>query len=103
MSLVLVVWSTWMAGWWGALFFIVCGLWAKTMLEIVNYMEHYGLVRDGSQSVEPRHSWNTNRRISSWSMFNLLRHSHHHAHGNVPFSQLKAMPDAHTLPSGYLG
>lgn len=103
MSLVLVVWSIWMAGLWGAIFFVVCGLWAKTMLEIVNYMEHYGLVRDASKRVEPRHSWNTNRRISSWSMFNLSRHSHHHAHGHVPFYQLTAMPDSPTLPSGYLG
>lgn len=103
MSLVLVVWSIWMAGLWGAVFFVVCGLWAKTMLEIVNYMEHYGLVRDASKRVEPRHSWNTNRRISSWSMFNLSRHSHHHAHGHVPFYQLTAMPDSPTLPSGYLG
>ena len=52
----------------------------KALLEVVNYMEHYGIVRDPARPVQPRHSWNTNRRISSWTLFNLTRHSHHHAH-----------------------
>ncbi len=90
-------------GWVAALFFCACALLGKSLLEIVNYMEHYGLARDPSTPVQPRHSWNTNRRISSWTMFNLTRHSHHHAQGEVPFHLLRPMNDAPMMPTGYLG
>jgi NAD(P)H-flavin reductase/ferredoxin len=86
----------------GGAFFIVCALWGKSLLEIVNYMEHYGMVRNPATPVQPRHSWNTNRRISSWTMFNLTRHSHHHAQGEVPYQDLKPYPDAPMMINGYL-
>lgn len=90
------------AGTTGAMVFTACALGAKALLEIVNYMEHYGMVRNPELPVQPRHSWNTNRRISSWSMFNLTRHSHHHAQGEVPFQDLKPMSDAPQMINGYL-
>jgi fatty-acid desaturase len=83
-------------------FFIVCALWGKALLEIVNYMEHYGMVRNPETPVQPRHSWNTNKRISSWSMFNLTRHSHHHAQGEVPYQDLRPYPNAPMMINGYL-
>jgi len=101
-SALLVAAAAAMAGAVGALFFVACGLWGKALLEIVNYMEHYGLARDPATPVQPRHSWNTNRRVSSWSMFNLTRHSHHHAQGEVPFHRLRPMPGAPMMPAGYL-
>lgn len=85
-----------------ALYFVACALWGKALLEIVNYMEHYGMVREPSTPVAPRHSWNTNRRVSSWSMFNLTRHSHHHAAGEVPYHELRPYPDAPMMIHGYL-
>lgn len=91
-----------LAGLNGLAFAITAGLIAKSMLEIVNYMEHYGIVRLTKQRVLPRHSWNTNRRISCWTMFNLSRHSHHHAQGAVPFQKLKPMPEAPTMINGYM-
>ncbi len=83
-------------------FFTACALWGKALLEIVNYMEHYGLVRNPATPVQPRHSWNTNRRLSSWSLFNLTRHSHHHAQGEVPYQALRPYPDAPMMLGGYL-
>jgi NAD(P)H-flavin reductase/ferredoxin len=102
MSVVLVALAYAMGGWRGALFFVACALWGKALLEIVNYMEHYGMVRDVRTPVQPRHSWNTNRRISSWSMFNLTRHSHHHAQGEVAYQDLKPYQDAPMMIGGYL-
>nr|WP_285886461.1 fatty acid desaturase [Hydrogenophaga intermedia] len=102
MSAVLVTAAAALGGWSAALFFVLCGLWGKALLEIVNYMEHYGLVRDPTTPVEPRHSWNTNRRVSSWSMFNLTRHSHHHAQGEVAYQDLRPFPDAPMMIGGYL-
>lgn len=102
MSLLLVAFAFAMGGWQAALFFVACGLWGKALLEIVNYMEHYGMVRNPETPVQPRHSWNTNKRISSWTMFNLTRHSHHHAQGEVPYQDLKPFPEAPMMISGYL-
>ena len=102
MSLLLLAGAYAMGGLLAALYFAACALWGKSLLEIVNYMEHYGMVRDPATPVQPRHSWNTNRRISSWSMFNLTRHSHHHAEGEVPFQKLRPIPNAPMMMGGYL-
>ncbi len=102
MSVILVAMAFAMGGWRAAAFFTACALGGKALLEIVNYMEHYGMVRNPETPVQPRHSWNTNRRISSWTMFNLTRHSHHHAQGEVPYQDLRPYPDAPMMINGYL-
>ncbi len=102
MSLALVAAAWVVAGPVPTALLVVCMLWGKALLEIVNYMEHYGMVRNPTTPVQPRHSWNTNKRISSWTMFNLTRHSHHHAQGEVPYQDLKPFPDAPMMIGGYL-
>jgi NAD(P)H-flavin reductase/ferredoxin len=102
MSAAIVVVTALLGGPLAAAWFIACGLLGKALLEIVNYMEHYGLVRSTTTPVAPRHSWNTNRRLSSWTMFNLTRHSHHHAQGEVPYQNLRPYPDAPMMIGGYL-
>ncbi len=102
MSVLLVALAFAVGGWRGAAFFTACALSGKALLEIVNYMEHYGMVRNPETPVQPRHSWNTNRRVSSWTMFNLTRHSHHHAQGEVPYQDLRPYPDAPMMINGYL-
>jgi alkane 1-monooxygenase len=102
MSALILALAYLMGGWMTLLFFIAAGAWGKALLEIVNYMEHYGMVRNPHTPVQPRHSWNTNKRFSSWSMFNLTRHSHHHAQGEVPYHELKPYHDAPMMINGYL-
>lgn len=102
MSAVIVAMVYVTAGWQGLAFFLPTAIFGKFTLEIVNFMEHYGLVRDPDQPVQPHHSWNTNKRVSSWAMFNLTRHSHHHAQGEVPFHQLKPYRDSPMMIGGYL-
>lgn len=102
MSVSLEVAAYMLAGWEGVLIFTASALIAKAFLEIVNFMEHYGIVRDPKTPVQPYHSWNTNKRVSSWAMFNLTRHSHHHAEGDVPFHKLKPYQDAPMMVNGYL-
>lgn len=89
-------------GWTATWTFVLAGLWGKALLEIVNYMEHYGMVRDPKTPVQPRHSWNTTKRLTSWTMFNLSRHSHHHAQGEVPYHELRPYPDSPQMIGGYL-
>lgn len=102
MSLTLVGLAYMIGGWQGVAFFIPTAIWGKFTLEIVNFMEHYGIVRNPETPVQPRHSWNTNKSVSSWTMFNLTRHSHHHAQGEVPYHELKPYTDAPMMVGGYL-
>src|SRR5690606_19740926 len=69
--------------------------------EITNYIEHYGLVRVEGTRVEPRHSWNSSRRVTNWLLFNLPRHSDHHVRPNRNYWELEARTDAPQLPHGY--
>jgi alkane 1-monooxygenase len=102
MTLVWMILAFPLASWQGLLFFSAIGIMAKILLEVVNYMEHYGLVRDPKQPVKTKHSWNSNRKVSCWAMFNLPRHSHHHAQASVPFEKLQPMEDAPVMISGYI-
>jgi hypothetical protein len=102
MSLAIVVAFGLASGLAGVVVFVLTALAGRTVLEAVNYFEHYGLVRDPEGSVEPRHSWNSNKALSNVVLFNLARHSHHHAEGDAKFWQLRSYPEAPTLPYGYL-
>lgn len=102
MSVVLTIAAFAMGGLTTMLFFVAAALWGKALLEIVNYMEHYGMVRLPDTPVKPRHSWNTNKRISSWALFNLTRHSHHHAQAETAYQDLKPMAKSPMMISGYL-
>ena len=90
-----------------ALFLVQAGT-AVWQLELVNYIEHYGLTRrhlgDGKyEHVLPRHSWNAAHRASNWLLINLQRHSDHHYKPDrrFPLLQTYAMDDAPQLPFGY--
>ena len=89
-------------GWAGVLMFLLIAIGGKIMLEGVNYMEHYGLIREKGAPILPKHSWNTNRRISSFFLYNLTRHSSHHENAQLEYWELKAYPNAPEMPLGYL-
>lgn len=89
-------------GWIGVGVYMAQATWAKVVFEVVNYIEHYGLARVEGQPVMPRHSWNTNKVISSIVLFSLTRHSAHHEKGDLPFWYLKPYPEAPEMPFGYL-
>ncbi len=98
-------------GWGAALFYLVHGLMVALLLEIINYLEHYGLERrrlaphaDGAERFEPmgpRHSWNTNSRATNWGLLNLGRHSDHHMAVERPYQKLRNSADMPQLPAGY--
>ncbi len=91
------------AGGWQAI--VLClgvGIYGKAYLEMVNYIEHYGLVRVPGSPVAPRHSWNSNHYMSSILLYNLTRHSHHHEKGHLPFWKLEPMAHSPMLPYGYM-
>lgn len=87
-------------------FLLIQAATAISMLETVNYLEHYGLVRelrsDGKyEPCQPHHSWNSDHRVSNMFLFQLQRHSDHHANPTRPFEQLRHFDDSPQLPAGY--
>jgi len=97
-----------LGGWSGVGLFLVQAGVAIWQLELVNYIEHYGLTRkylgDGKyEHVQPRHSWNAAQKASNWLLINLQRHSDHHFKPDRRFAVLQNYgPDeAPQLPYGY--
>ena len=95
-------------GWWGVFLFGTQAFWAVFQLELVNYVEHYGLTRkhlgDGKyEHVKPRHSWNASHKASNWLLINLQRHSDHHYKPDrrFPLLQNYGSDEAPQLPYGY--
>jgi alkane 1-monooxygenase len=87
----------------GMFFFILLSFLGKSLLEAINYTEHYGLVRKEGQPVCMRHSWNSNHCLSSIYLCNVTRHSDHHRSTNLKFWELSPYDNsAPMLPYGYL-
>lgn len=95
-------------GWPAAAAFLIQGLVAGVTLEIINYVEHYGLERarlpDGRfERVTHHHSWNASQRLTNCLLFQLQRHADHHAHPRRRFQALRHYEDSPQLPTGYAG
>lgn len=82
----LVAW--WASGLPGLVLLLGSMLVSKFLFELVNYIQHYGLVRVPGKRVEPRHSWDCDHRWATIVFYNLARHSHHHAKPALPYWQL---------------
>ncbi len=92
----------------GVALFVLQAFVAVWQLELVNYIEHYGLTRrhlgDGKyEHVQPRHSWNADHKVSNWLLINLQRHSDHHYRPDRRFPLLQTYDTeaAPQLPLGY--
>ena len=90
------------AGWTGVIAFLGIGLAVNMGLEVANYIEHYGLIREDTEPQQVRHAWNDNHKMSFWATVAISRHAHHHANADIEFWDLKPFPkDAPTTPFGY--
>ena len=92
-----------LAGPWVALAFVLQAAVAVFLLEYINYIRHYGLVRAPEESQTERHSWQSEERWSRWTLLELTRHPAHHLKASVPFWRLRPYDGAPSLPSGYYG
>lgn len=88
----------------GLLFYLAQIAGAHVLLESVNYMQHYGLLREQHQGEYERtaaeHSWDTYHFFSSYATFRVGHHSYHHLEVE-PYYLLGSEPQAPTLPVGY--
>ncbi len=93
-------------GWVIVPFLVVQAIYGFSLLESVNYLEHYGLCRqkaaDGRyERCQPHHSWNSNHVVTNLFLYQLQRHSDHHAYPTRSYQALRHFDDSPQLPSGY--
>lgn len=73
------------------------------LLEYVNYIEHYGLVRNPGEQVGKQHAWQSDTLTSRFTLFELSRHADHHMRASKPYYTLDSHEVSPTMPAGYFG
>lgn len=99
-------WFTGYFTWQIPVFFFTQSILAFTLLELVNYVEHYGISRKELspgryERVTPLHSWNSSHVVSNFFLFQLQRHSDHHANAIKRYQVLDHYDQSPQLPAGY--
>ena len=107
-ALSIVLWGMLLAwqGWIVLPFLLIQAVFGFQLLEVVNYVEHYGLLRQKKASgryepCRPEHSWNSNRRVTNIFLYQLQRHSDHHANATRSYQALRHFDESPQLPGGY--
>ena len=100
--------AAWLAGPRGAAFLALESAVAIAVLEMFNYVAHYGLIRERDaggrlEPFAPHHSWNSSNVLANPVIFNMGRHSDHHRRPSAPYQMLRHIAEAPELPAGYAG
>ncbi|WP_175771423.1 alkane 1-monooxygenase [Burkholderia ambifaria] len=87
-------------------FLVIQAVYGASLLEVVNYVEHYGLGRRKLPSgryerCAPQHSWNSNHVVTNLFLYQLQRHADHHANPTRSYQALRHFDDSPQLPAGY--
>ncbi|HEX6859070.1 MAG TPA: alkane 1-monooxygenase [Caulobacteraceae bacterium] len=94
-------------GWIVLPFLVLQAAYGASLLEVVNYIEHYGLLRAKDPKTgryvrcSPEHSWNSNHIVTNLFLYQLQRHSDHHANPMRRYQALRHFDESPQLPSGY--
>ena len=88
--------------------FVAAAFFGILLLETVNYIEHYGLLRNKNENdryerVQHQHSWNSDHTLGRAMLFELSRHSDHHYKASKKYQTLLSLPEAPQMPTGYPG
>ena len=83
--------------------YLLQSLVAIFLLEIVNYFEHYGLVRAENEKFGPEHAWQSNLTPSRYTLVELSRHSDHHLKASKHYQTLVSHAESPKMPTGYFG
>ncbi|MGZ4474868.1 MAG: fatty acid desaturase [Nocardioides sp.] len=92
-------------------YLLIQGIFGFSLLEVVNYLEHYGMRRqkvgqpgkERYERVAPSHSWNSNNIATNVLLYHLQRHSDHHANPTRRYQTLRDFKESPVLPTGYAG
>ena len=89
----------------GLVFVIFHSFVSITLLELVNYIQHYGLERKMQNGKYERftdhHSWNSRHISANWSTFNLGLHAEHHQSASKPYPLLSQEEKVIEMPANY--
>ena len=97
-----------MLGWRAAVFLGAQSLVAVIVLELFNYVAHYGLVRGthssgGTEPLSDIHSWNVKSEVGNWLLLDMGHHSDHHRRPPRALDHLTPIEQTPLLPAGYSG
>jgi alkane 1-monooxygenase len=89
-------------------YYLAAAFMGMLLLETVNYIEHYGLVRKQTSNgnferAMPQHSWNSDHVLGRIMLFELSRHSDHHYLASRKYQLLRHHAQAPQMPTGYPG
>jgi alkane 1-monooxygenase len=106
LSVVFAAAAIMVSGWSALAVWLLGGLVAIIELELVDYIEHYGLSRptDTNGALMPvryEHSWDYSGWLTNALLINLQRHSDHHVHGGRAYGALNSHLEAPQLPTNY--
>lgn len=95
-------------GWQGLLLAVIVAMIGFLLLESINYIEHYGLIRLRNQAgvyekVGMKHSWNSNHDLGRILLYELTRHADHHYKASKKYQLLRHVEESPQLPAGYPG
>jgi len=87
-------------------YLLIQAVFGFALLEAVNYLEHYGLLRQRTangryERCSPAHSWNSDHLVTNIFLYHLQRHSDHHANPTRRYQTLRSMESSPNLPAGY--
>ena len=107
-NVILLITIYYFFGWIVLISFIAAAVTGILLLQTVNYIEHYGLLRQKNESgryerVKHWHSWNSDHQIGRLMLFNLSRHSDHHYKASKKYQVLESLPESPQMPTGYPG
>ena len=103
----LLIQISFVAGLWFALdinavlVFLVSAGFAIILLEFVNYLQHYGLRKEGEGKQTIMHSWESRNLWSRWTLLELPLHPAHHLKASEPMWNLRGQEGSPQLPYGY--
>jgi alkane 1-monooxygenase len=80
---------------------LIAAILGRLLNEMVNYVQHYGIVRVEGAPIQMRHSWDSCRFFSNALQYNLPHHADHHMFASKPFWQLGSFAQTPKLPHGY--
>ncbi|MEO0574494.1 MAG: fatty acid desaturase [Pseudomonadota bacterium] len=78
----------WAGGALGVVALAVVWILSNFLLEALNFMGHYGLIREPNAPVEHRHSWDNDNIFTSWFFIEIGRQGDHHVRGETYFWEL---------------
>ena len=89
----------------GLIFIFFHALVSITLLELVNYIQHYGLTRKKEngkyEKFSDHHSWNSRHISANWSTFNLGLHAEHHQSASKHYPLLSQEEKVIEMPANY--